>query len=222
LNNSQKSKLFLILSLHRSGSSAIAGVLHQLGVHMGNKLLDADYSNPKGHFENVDFLNLNEKILNCVEAKWSEPPSRESIVSSNFPKSEILSFILEQEQVIWGLKDPRITLTFDIWRPHLEEFSDITYVFVWRPIEESIRSLSHRNKIDLTTARTILEPYLINLRCYREELEKDNKDILDINFKDILDEPENFTKQINLRINQKQDHHLNLVKKFLDQKLKHF
>ena len=35
MNNSSKSKLFLILALHRSGSSAVAGVLDLLGVDMG-------------------------------------------------------------------------------------------------------------------------------------------------------------------------------------------
>jgi hypothetical protein len=120
LNGSTKSKLYLVLSLHRSGSSATAGVLHHLGVHMGDNLLDANYSNPKGHFENIDFLNINEKILDSVGAKWSTPPLRETIISSNFPISEIRSFLHAQVKPIWGLKDPRTTLTFDIWKSHLE------------------------------------------------------------------------------------------------------
>ncbi|MFZ7805669.1 hypothetical protein [Bacillus thuringiensis] len=48
MNNLSKSKLFLILALHRSGSSAVAGVLDLLGVDMGDNLLPATPANPKG------------------------------------------------------------------------------------------------------------------------------------------------------------------------------
>lgn len=222
LKGSKKSKLFLVLSLHRSGSSATAGVLYHLRVHMGDNLLKANYSNPKGHFENIDFLNINEEILDSVGAKWSTPPSRETIISSNFPKSEIRSFLLSQVKPIWGLKDPRTTLTFAIWKSYLEEIADVTYVFVWRSLEESIQSLAQRHKYDLATAREILTSYLDNLEYYREQLEKENKDIIDIHFNDLLDKPEEFIKEINLRINQNPDHNLDLIKRFLDKQLKHF
>lgn len=189
---------------------------------MGDNLLDADYSNPKGHFENIYFLKMNEKILDSVGAKWSTPPSRETIISSNFSESEIRSFLLTQVKPIWGLKDPRTTLTFDIWKPHLEEIADVTYVFVWRSLEESIHSLAQRHKYDLAKARAILTSYLDNLKCYREQLESENKDIVDIDFNNLLDKPEDFIKGINLRINQKPDHNLDVIKKFLDKQLKHF
>ncbi|MFC3884907.1 hypothetical protein ACFOU2_16105 [Bacillus songklensis] len=42
-------------------------------------------------------------------------------------------------------------------------------------MEESIRSLAHRNKVDLDTARAILAPYLANLKLYREQLDKQLK-----------------------------------------------
>jgi hypothetical protein len=222
LKGAKKSKLFLVLSLHRSGSSATAGVLNHLGVHMGDHLLGADYSNPKGHFENTDFLKVNEKILGSVGARWSTPPSRETIISSNFPKSEIRSFLLSQVKPVWGLKDPRTTLTFDIWKSHLEEIADVTYVFVWRSLEESILSLAERHKYDLCTAREILTSYLDNLMSYRDQLEKENKDIVDIHFTTLLESPEDFIKEINQRINQNPDHNLDLIKKFLDKQLKHF
>ena len=222
MNNSQKSKLFLVLSLHRSGSSATAGVLHHLGVNMGDKLLGADESNQKGHFENLEFQNMNEKILSFVGGKWSKPPSREKIISSDFPIKEIRSFLLTQIKPIWGLKDPRTTLTFDIWKPYFEEIADVTYIFVWRSLEESICSLSSRDKLDLVSARTILEFYLNNLNFYRDLVKKENKDVIDIHFNNLLDNPEDLVKQINLRINQKQDQNLDLIKQFLDKRLKHF
>lgn len=64
--------------------------------------------------------------------------------------------------------------------------------------------------------------YLDNLKFYREQFEKENKNIVDIDFNNLLDKPEDFIKGINLRINQKPNHNLDVIKKFLDKQLKHF
>jgi hypothetical protein len=66
-------KLFLVFSLHRSGSSAAAGVLHHMGIHMGESLWAPFSSNPKGHYENLEFIALNDKILEFVGAAWDAP-----------------------------------------------------------------------------------------------------------------------------------------------------
>jgi hypothetical protein len=65
-----------------------------------------------------------------------------------------------------------------------------------------------------------LTSYLDNLKFFREQLEKENKDIVDIHFNNLLDRPEDFIKEINLRINQIPDHNLDVIKKFLDKQLK--
>ncbi|WP_242311830.1 sulfotransferase family protein [Bacillus cereus group sp. BfR-BA-01331] len=218
----QKSKLFLVLSLHRSGSSAVAGTLHFLGVDMGSDLLKASSTNPKGYFENIRFVNLNDIILQVFNATWKTPPSRE-IMSSKKNEISINSNLLNKDiKPIWGLKDPRLILTLDIWKSYLETIADITYVFVSRPIEECAASLVDRDDMNLDTATKILKVYLMNLKYYREHLEKENKDIVDIHFQEILEKPEIFVREINLRINQPHDHNLNIVKEFLDKKLKHF
>ncbi len=48
----------MVLSLPGSGSSAVAGVLHHLGVMMGETLVGADRSNPTGHYEDQNFRQL--------------------------------------------------------------------------------------------------------------------------------------------------------------------
>lgn len=218
----QKSKLFLVLSLHRSGSSAVAGTLHFLGIDMGNDLLNPSFSNPKGYFENRYFVKLNDFILQLFNATWKTPPSREIISSEYIGMEGIQTLLNKNIKPIWGLKDPRMALTFNIWKPYLETIADITYVFVWRPIEECAASLVDRDDMNLDIATKILKVYLMNLKYYREQLEKENKDIVDIHFQEILEKPEIFVREINLRINQPYNHNLNIVKEFLDEKLKHF
>ncbi|CAM4378643.1 sulfotransferase family protein [Bacillus sp. GX] len=218
----QKSKLFLVLSVPRSGSSALAGTLHFLGVDMGSDLLKAAPSNPKGHFENRYFVKLNDLILELFDATWHTPPSREIITSENLGMYRIQELLNKEIKPIWGLKDPRTVLTFNIWKPYLETIADITYVFVWRPIEESVASLAYRDNMNLDTATKILKVYFMNLKYYRKQLKKENKDIVDICFQELLEKPEIFVGEVNLRINQSHDHNLDIVKDFLDEKLKHF
>ncbi|AAT59871.1 MULTISPECIES: sulfotransferase family protein [Bacillus cereus group] len=222
MNIPNKSKLFLILSSHRSGSSATAGILDILGIHMGDSLLKPSSTNPKGYFENVDFVYLNDKILNSIGAAWDNPPKREELRCSTEISSDTFSFLSKHIKPLWGLKDPRMILTFDIWKPCLNQLEDITYIFTWRPIQESVSSLVNRNKIEEQTATSILTRYHENLLYYRNLLEQENKDIIDIHFDKLLESPEKFVKEINYRIGNKNHNNLDKVKNFLDKKLKHF
>ncbi|MFB5268409.1 sulfotransferase family protein [Paenibacillus enshidis] len=214
------SKLFLVFALHRSGSSAVAGVLYHMGIPMGDNLLGPNPTNPKGHFENLDFVALNDKILGSVGAAWDRPPSRDRIMASKLPENEVYSTLLKQAKPVYGLKDPRMVITFDYLKPFLEVLNNITYVFVWRPLDESIQSLAHRSNSDYATAQTILGPYNANLNVHREQLEKENKDIVDIRFADLLENPEDFVKKINQRLNYNINY--DKIKEFLDKDLKHF
>lgn len=136
------SKLFVLLGLHRSGSSAIAGIMHTLEIHMGNHLLGPTQCNPKRHFEDLNFVMLNDEILHSQGFAWNQPPAK----SLSSPSDELLDrtkhFLRTQIHSVWGLKDPRLLLTFHIWKLLFEEVPDVFYVFVHRYYFSSIRSLS--------------------------------------------------------------------------------
>ena len=83
---------------------------------MGDYLLKPSVTNPKGYFENIHFVNLNDQILNSVNTTWDNPPIRENIKYPIELLQDIISFINTQTKPVWGLKDPRICLTFDIWK----------------------------------------------------------------------------------------------------------
>lgn len=58
---------------------------------MGDSLLKPSSTNPKGYFENVDFVYLNDKILNSIGATWDNPPKKELLCSIDL-SSDIFSF----------------------------------------------------------------------------------------------------------------------------------
>lgn len=122
-------KNVIILGFHKSGTSATAGILDILGVHMGRKLRGADSKNPKGYFEDVRFLQLNDAILEDACGSAWDPPSVEEIRTL---REEYASKVLElvntrkREATLWGWKATTTCLTIDHFTPHLENPHVIT------------------------------------------------------------------------------------------------
>ena len=64
-------KLVIVLSMHRSGTSALTRGLTTMGVMLGDRLMAAHPNiNDKGFFEDIDFVALNEEILKACGRKW--------------------------------------------------------------------------------------------------------------------------------------------------------
>ena len=63
---SPKQPILIITGMHRSGTSLITAWLQSAGLDIGKNLLEANYSNPKGFFENTDFLDFHRNILSSI------------------------------------------------------------------------------------------------------------------------------------------------------------
>lgn len=87
----------IVVGPGRCGSSAVAGVLHHLGVFMGERLIPAHETNPYGHWEDADFVRVNEAFVmqdRMTAEEWS------GAVAELIKKRRALG-----RQ--WGWKDPR-------------------------------------------------------------------------------------------------------------------
>lgn len=215
-------RLFMVFGLHRSGTSATAGTLHHLGVNMGKHLIGVHESNKKGHFEDKAFVDLNDKILRSAGGAWDNPPTREQMSQLNFPKQPIEGFLRAARRPLWGLKDPRILLTYEVWRPYFGQHEAVTYVFVRRPFEASVSSLMRRNGFPKAKAVNILNTYQENMNYYQEDLKKNKEDILEIEYEELLHEPGLFVAEVNRRLGRDEGAGLDGVRNFLDKRLKHF
>jgi hypothetical protein len=138
------------------------------------------------------------------------------------PASRARKIIARQVRPVWGLKDPRTLLTYQSWKPYLNEAANITYVFVHRPFEDCVRSLARRDKLKLSTARRILLPYLRSFKYYRRKLGANPNRIIDVYFSKMLKNPLPVVQKINRRLGKKPNANLQVVKKFLNPNLKHF
>lgn len=134
MNNS---KCFAVIGLHRSGTSTVAGILHKLGVSMGEVLLKPQKSNPKGFYEDVEFLNIHQQIL----PKW-----KEDIINLDLEYiaayKELISH--REKKNIWGVKDPRFCFIFDLFEECLDPTTELNVINVHRDLPSVAKSMSAR------------------------------------------------------------------------------
>ena len=63
----------VVLGMHRSGTSALTGMLHSLGIHLGPEedLKSPQKDNPQGFWENNTLVEFNDRLLNRANSSWS-------------------------------------------------------------------------------------------------------------------------------------------------------
>ena len=137
-------KQLVILGMHRSGTSSVAYWLQTCGLHLGEKLLASDFSNPKGHFEDIDFLNLHKEIL--IDNGYSPTGLEEDIhlnISEYYRrKMEFLVKFKNSFREEWGWKDPRTCLMIS---EYVNLLPDALYLIVYRDYREVVSSLIRRD-----------------------------------------------------------------------------
>jgi len=141
-------KQVVVLGMHRSLTSGVAEGLHRAGIHMGEEMLGKTKSQPTGHWEDKEFLHLNEQLLEAAGGSWRNPPSRAALhaIAGQFER-RIQRMIAKRNAAHdpWGWKDPRNGLTLPLYLPHLD--GDVHLVAVFRKPERVARSLESRNSI---------------------------------------------------------------------------
>ena len=135
--------ILLITGMHRSGTSFVAGLLQSAGLDIGKNLLEANYSNPKGFFENTDFLDFHRSVLSSlgIEPKgWIVPD--EIIVPDEYV-SKAKQLIKDNASAVkpWGWKEPRTTIFLNFWSNLLP---NAKFLFIYRSPWEVIDSLYRR------------------------------------------------------------------------------
>jgi hypothetical protein len=139
----------LILGMHRSGTSCLAGSLQQNGLFLGN-VFEENPHNRKGNRENARIMKLNESLLTYNNGSWDNPPQTISWDQSlTSERDQIIDEFKNQNQPIWGFKDPRTLITFPFWIDTLMQYK---YVGTFRnPISVAI-SLKTRNEMSMDKA----------------------------------------------------------------------
>lgn len=152
----------IVVGMHRSGTSLVCSILNKMGVYFGDTaLLMRDQSNEKGYFERFQINEVQDYILRFNGYSWVKISGYDAgclgKVSQQIFDNGMRSFFNEcRAEAIWGVKDPRICLTFPLWRKHLEH---PVCVFAFRNPCHVAKSLNRRDGFSLEYGLALWEKY---------------------------------------------------------------
>lgn len=154
-----RSTAFIVLGMHRSGTSAAAGMLSNLGAEFGGERVPADKSNRKGYFENRRVVEAHDRVLAAGSLVWSDPlpPDREFLalprVQAEARKFARMMKSLNNRAGLWGLKDPRMCRLLPLWKPIFASLKVVPcYVVTLRDPAEVAASLFARDRFSIEHA----------------------------------------------------------------------
>ena len=148
----------VVLGMHRSGTSSVAGLLARMGAWAGPEddlLIGPD--NPKGHYESGALHTACLARLAAAEGDWAHPPQ-------DAPAHAIDAFRRDVARVLdaldakrpWLIKEPRLCLLAQELLPLLTR---PVFVHVVRDPIEVADSLAARNGLDRAHALALWERY---------------------------------------------------------------
>lgn len=152
----------VVLGMHRSGTSALTGVLSLLGIHAGESLLPATENvNPKGFWEHAEIVSIHDKMLKALGSSWEdESPLPDGWWHSPLVadyRNKIISALRHDFGNLssWLIKDPRMCRLLPLWK---EVFPALAckplFILALRNPAEVAHSLRKRN--DLNEAESCL------------------------------------------------------------------
>lgn len=180
-----KQKTIIVLGMHRSGTSALTNAIVNAGAYAGSedKLIAADNNNELGYFERYDVININDELLiknvfreypkikkyNChkknndfeglgwIFGAWLQNKIQAEGLEERIENyiTNLISECPKNKDLI--IKDPRMSLTFPIWKNKLHK--PVIILMVRHPSAVA-NSLWERDKFSKTLSYTIWFNYM--------------------------------------------------------------
>ncbi|RIJ17151.1 hypothetical protein D1227_07315 [Henriciella mobilis] len=164
---------YFVVGMHRSGTSAVSGALQYLGGSHGQNLLEPAEDNPKGFWEARSVVNMNERILNALGARWDSIPSWVDGIS--YAPADAVDWarntFLREVENAWErefpdaegspvIKDPRLCFTLPLWEDVARAKGfNVRHLFVLREARGVARSLWQRNRLPDSAAERLWLQY---------------------------------------------------------------
>jgi hypothetical protein len=147
-------RVLLVLGMHRSGTSALAGLLCQQGFQAPQNTDAGDAHNPTGYWEPQQIRAFHNSLLEGTQSSWEDPllpvlpwhPQHlEPALADDFPAPD--------PQAVALIKDPRQCRLLPLWTAIFEKRPyQVTVVLAVRHPEAVAASLMSRDQLPLDRA----------------------------------------------------------------------
>lgn len=146
-------KCLLVIGMHRSGTSALAGAIERLGVFFGSPLMPPrEGENPKGYFEHLKVYEFHKRLLGELRYTWDD---LRSLPEGWFLRADLDPFREQLRQLlidefasapVWAVKDPRLCRLAPFWLRVLADGGwSPRLAIIYRHPDEVAASLEQRN-----------------------------------------------------------------------------
>lgn len=166
----------LVLGMHRSGTSSVAGSLAILGASVPRTLMKPAADNPKGFWESEILTAFNDRLLAACGSSWHDwracntgqvgaaiqtlKAEARSLVDQEFGAAEVIA-----------LKDPRICRLLPFWREVLEAMGfRVVAISPIRPPAEVAASLMARNSMSRSHALRLWMRHVMDAEHFSRDL----------------------------------------------------
>jgi O-antigen biosynthesis protein len=159
----------IVLGMHRSGTSALAGMLHRLGVVLGERLMAPSPDNPRGYWEHGEIVAIHDRLLTTLGSGWddirSPPAGFQDLAAAQAARLELASILRRDFSgaALWGLKDPRLCRLMPLWANVLDaERVEPRYVLALRHPLDVAASLVARDRMSPAKAGLLWLGHLLD------------------------------------------------------------
>ncbi len=178
----------LVLGMHRSGTSALTGLLDRLGFYAGpdESLMGPDEHNARGYWELGEVQAFNEELLTALGGSWTKVLE---IDPRRLRKSVRAGFLSRARSLVghlnsygpWVIKDPRMCLLLPFWRDLLER---PLCILIHRNPLSVARSLARRNGLPVLVGIALWEHYNRAALAASQGLPR-----VVVRYRDLIDDP---------------------------------
>ncbi|MCP3909871.1 MAG: glycosyltransferase [Actinomycetia bacterium] len=162
------SSLILVVGMHRSGTSAVAGALNICGVHLGGPLVPANGANPAGYWEHAGVVAAHDEALGHAGHSWDDPVD---LHLARWVPDVVDTLVTRLRPQVFGLvdgqpaaiKDPRLSRLLPLWFDRVLPGLDVEprVLVVHRPVADVIRSLQRRDGFSAEKSVVLWADHLI-------------------------------------------------------------
>lgn len=188
----------VVIGMHRSGTSMVAGILKRLGLDIGKSKMQPDYANITGYFENSLIAIFNDRLLDLLYSKWHDTlflPENWWLEKKIKQEHGCLIELIREEYNDSSLllfKDPRISILLPFYQ---DVFKTIgikpNFIINFREPYEVAASLNKRNNLSLARGLLLWIDYILKAELYSR-----NQSRIFIHYNQILNDPIRYIKEI--------------------------
>ena len=218
-----KQTCILVLGMHRSGTSALTGLLSILDVYLGSELMEENFANIKGYFENNLLYKINEKLLKQIDSSWDDVFFDEEKIS-NIKNIDELKNLIKKEfkySSLFAIKDPRIAFLLPVYKRALEELGvNVKVIIPFRNPVEVASSLNRRNDFSYEKGMLLWVCHFFLAEKYSREFER-----VFIDFNELMSNPRRevtlISEKLHINLDEKYTDKSKQINDFLEPGLKH-